>query len=180
MRTQRITHTQTIPNDATRDTAKKAWPSLELAYQELLWRYERQLEQIDGLDQKSNFGLASSTLVVAALAAFRDELPLTFDQEFLIETVLMTVAIVCYAVVLAAWYMAFRIQRYAITPKADYIVDKLVHKPPQEAKALIVNSRSKDVTKNEELLRERSMWVKVECWAFMVLVSIIISIFLLI
>ncbi|CAN5680619.1 hypothetical protein BH23CHL5_BH23CHL5_12250 [soil metagenome] len=118
------------------EEAIEEWPSLEIAYLELRWRYERQLEEIAGLDQKSNFGLGSSTLIFAALTAVQEEHYPNLTERLSLEAAFMTTAIVSYFVVIVAWYLAFRIQRYAITPDAAYIAETLVHLPPEEAKAL--------------------------------------------
>lgn len=147
-------------------------PSLDFIFDQVKSRSAVQDEQISALDRKSNFGLASATLLTAGIAGLYKILSsLSADSAatglsfFSISINLAPVInfMVCaagatYLAVVFTTYRAYKIRDFSVVPEPRSLVEKYLHKPEEHTKEVLLSTLLEAFDNNEKLIGKKVFW----------------------
>jgi hypothetical protein len=147
-------------------------------------------EQISSLDGKSNFGLASATLLIAGITGLHKALqPLQQSTHSIISKVLPTgirpeliidsltlFAIIVYVLVVATAYRAYKIRDFVVVPEPREFFNKYLYKPEKFTKETLLATMVEAFYINQGIVDKKLFWTS---WVLRGLLVEIVFIFML-
>ena len=163
--------------------------SIDIVFDQIKNRITCQDEQISSLDRKSNFGLASATLLIAGIAGLHKGLQPSQQSTSLISKVLpagitpelfidfLTLfANIVYVLVVVTSYRAYKIRDFVVVPEPRDFFNNYLYKPEEFTKETLLATMVEAFYMNQGIVDKKLFWTS---WVLRGLLVEAVFIFLL-
>lgn len=138
-------------NDEPKNEAKEAPPSLDLIFQEVKDRLDKQFEQIEQITSRAAFVMGFASLILGSLITIRKMM----GQLSIIEIHLLGGVVVIYALVICFGYLSYRPRPYRRDPDPKALRTGYLDKPAHRTQRQVLNNFIESFEHNEAEIDKR-------------------------
>jgi uncharacterized protein HemY len=152
--------------------------SLQIVFDEVKGQLDAQAARVDTLDGKSNFGLASASLLTAGLISFQDAVPIAEVSTTvkMVYWVLVISALITYVIVVVTAYYAYRVLPFKAVPAPKRLLEGYLNKPEEDTKRALVTAFVEAFDQNEKLVQRKTQWTTAVLISLMVEAALLLII----
>ncbi len=141
-----------------------AEPSLDTAFEAVMYRLSQQDAQLTTLDQKANIAVATAGLLVAGVAGLQNLITSTNNHN--IDGLSTSLVIRCESLIALAMFVsiiysawrALSLEEFLVVPAPKDFWDNYRDKPPAYTKRALLAARIKAFEENEKQVQQKATW----------------------
>ncbi len=141
--------------------------STDIVFDEVKRRFAFQDAQIAALDGKANFGIASASILTAAVTGLHSNLSQAKGSSALLGLSASMVvdwltlgAFLTYIVVVLTAFKAYNIRTWKMSPEPDGLINRYLREPERYTKSMLAVTIADDYNKNETVMERKIFWTK--------------------
>lgn len=149
------------------------WPSLDVIYDLIRARVADQNAQISALDNKANFSVASSTILITAATNLRttsstrrvtasgnDQFGTFSINPSLAVNLLTASALIVFLALVTFAFLAYRLRTYEVVPEPHALLEKYLDLPPADTKEVIAETLAIVIDRNRAKIAGKARWTQ--------------------